>query len=502
MRTRRPCRVLALMLIAATVAVVGCSSHPMSSVETTAPPGSGTSQADSGPGQTVGPPSDSGSGSHSARGTASKTGAPTTRRTGSNVLVGSDDNFCAVITAEWGALGGRAVTLDIGSLAGAGTAGSPAAAMQATLADFTACTGVTVTVTADPTLDGHLLADALDDKTSDLVVIHGPSLLARLAQTGTLAPAPRLVQADLDKLWDSGWRTGGTVNGVLYAAPLDVAAQGLVWYSPVRFKAWGYHVPASWADLVALARTAARSGHGWCPTADPGQQVRNWLTEVMLRQANTQAYDAWAAGTLPFDDQTVAAALTTVGALLGVPAASATSTGSSATSTGSVAGPAGAAALGGGAFALALGDQQWPAGASASIGPDGDLYAFAIPPIAARSGTPLLVDADLVVAFADRPEVQALRYYLSTAYWAGEQYAATGRISANRGLEVVDVTDPVAKLVVTALQDKTAVSRFDAAEVMPAAVVKVAGAQLGRWAAGVTSANAALTAVADSWPPG
>src|SRR6185437_10252974 len=139
---------------------------------------------------------------------------------------------CAVIAAEWGSLSGRAVSMDVGGLADVGAAGSSTATMRATLAPFSKCTGVTVSVTSDPLLDQHLHADALNDKAPDVAVIGTPSLLADLAGTGTLKPAPRLVQADLDKLFDSGWRTIGTVNGQLYAAPLDVAANGLVWYSP------------------------------------------------------------------------------------------------------------------------------------------------------------------------------------------------------------------------------------------------------------------------------
>ncbi len=207
--------------------------------------------------------------------------------------------------------------------------------MRATLADFTTCTGVTVTVTADAALDQHLLAEALDSTAPDVAVIDGAALLARLAATGTLAPAPRLVQANLDKLWDSGWRSDETVNGALYASPLDVSAHGLVWYSPRRFKAWGYQVPTSWAQLVTLAGTAARSGHGWCSTGADGRQVTDWLSEVMLREAGTQAYDAWTAGAVPFTDATVGAALSTVGSLLGLPTRSVTSSGSPGTSAGS-----------------------------------------------------------------------------------------------------------------------------------------------------------------------
>jgi alpha-glucoside transport system substrate-binding protein len=416
------------------------------------------------------------------------------RRTGSNVLVGSDDNYCAVIKAEWGELAGRSVVLDIGATSSTRSAGSPVAAMQKSLSGFTACTGVAVTVRSDPTLAAHLTADALAGSAPDLAVLDGPALLAPLAATGTLAPAPRLVQADLDKLWDPGWRSAGTVDGVLYASPLDVTAAGLVWYSPRRFAEWGYRVPTTWSELTALSAGATAGGRGWCSAADRGTALGDWLAEVVLRQSGTGVYDAWVAGTVRFTDAAVTRALATIGSLLGLPPEAA----------GARAGSAGPADVIAGRCAMVLADQEWSSSAAAGtrIGPTGDLYAFPLPPIAARTGTPLRVEGDLLVAFAGRPEVQALRYYLSTAYWAGVQYADSGRISANRGLEASTVTDPIARLTVSLLQQKTAVSRYDALTQMPPAVNAAARTELGGWANGATTGPKALAAIAAAWPAG
>ena len=135
-----------------------------------------------------------------------------------------------------------------------------------------------------------------------------------------------------------------------------------------------------------------------------------------------------------------------------------------------------------------------------SVGPGQDLYAFPLPPIGPAMGTPVRVNAHVVVALADRPEVQALRYYLSTALWAARQYTSTGRISANRGLDIADITDPITRLEVAVLQQKTAVSRFDAFAVMPAAESATAGTELADWIAGRTSAAAALRAIQAARP--
>jgi alpha-glucoside transport system substrate-binding protein len=383
------------------------------------------------------------------------------------------------------------VSFDIGDLAGAGSFSSPASAMEASLSDFVGCTGVDVKVSADPALDADLVNDAVNGTPPDVAVIDGPTLLPALATTGTLAPAPPLVEADLDKLWDVGWRSTGSVNGVVYATPLDASVRSLVWYSPKWFGRWSLTAPTTWGQLVTLSAKATAAGHGWCLGSNPGGTVRSLLAEVVLRQAGTPVYDGWSTGSIESTDPLITAALTTVGSLV-APRRTRTSAATASDIT----------AVESGSCALALDDGAGigavPKGGS--VGPGQDLYAFPLPPIGPAMGTPVRVNAHVVVALADRPEVQALRYYLSTALWAARQYTSTGRISANRGLDIADITDPITRLEVAVLQQKTAVSRFDAFAVMPAAESATAGTELADWIAGRTSAAAALRAIQAARP--
>ena len=108
---------------------------------------------------------------------------------------------------------------------------------------------------------------------------------------------------------------------------------------------------------------------------------------------------------------------------------------------------------------------------------------------------------EFVTAFADRPEVQAFQYYLSTALLG--QRAVQGRltrISANKGLDIANVKDPINKLSVSILQDPDAISRFDASDLMPAAVGSGAmWSQLTAWLTGQDDA-ATLEAIQAAWP--
>ena len=141
---------------------------------------------------------------------------------------------------------------------------------------------------------------------------------------------------------------------------------------------------------------------------------------------------------------------------------------------------------------------QWPEGTK--VTEDGDVFAFYEPSMGDQFGKPVEVGGEFVTAFADRPEVQAFQYYLSTAFWANEQSKAGSRISANKGLDINNVKDPINKLSVSILQDPKAVSRFDASDLMPAAVGSGAEwSQLVAWITGQDD-DTTLQAIQAAWP--
>ncbi|MCW2137707.1 hypothetical protein BXY51_002250 [Actinoplanes cyaneus] len=76
-----------------------------------------------------------------------------------------------------------------------------------------------------------------------------------------------------------------------------------------------------------------------------------------------------------------------------------------------------------------------------------------------------------MLAFADRPEVKAFQYFLSTDTWANlKAKASSGWVSANKGLKVENLTNPIDALSAKILQDPNAQFRFDGSDQMPAAV--------------------------------
>jgi alpha-glucoside transport system substrate-binding protein len=116
---------------------------------------------------------------------------------------------------------------------------------------------------------------------------------------------------------------------------------------------------------------------------------------------------------------------------------------------------------------------NWPEGTDVS--PEGDIFAFYLPPINPEHGSPVLGGGEFVAAFDERPEVQALQNYMSSDTGQTERTEQGGAwVSANTTVPLDLFDDPVDRLSAEILQDDEAVFRFDASDLMPAEVGTVA----------------------------
>jgi alpha-glucoside transport system substrate-binding protein len=106
------------------------------------------------------------------------------------------------------------------------------------------------------------------------------------------------------------------------------------------------------------------------------------------------------------------------------------------------------------------------------VAEDGDVFAFYFPS-KDQSTKPVLGAGEFILAFSNKPEVQAFQTFLSSDTWANDKAKATpngGWISANKGLDANLLKSPIDKLSVSILRDPKAVFRFDGSDQMPAAV--------------------------------
>ncbi|MEV6347874.1 ABC transporter substrate-binding protein [Actinoplanes sp. NPDC051851] len=341
---------------------------------------------------------------------------------------------------------------------------------------FEKCTGVTVKYEGDKSFETQVLVRAKAGNPPDLAYVPQPGLLQQLVSTGKAVEAPAEVSANVDKFWGADWKAYGTVDGKFYAAPLGANVKSLVWYSPQEFKDNGYTVPTTLAELQALSdKIAATGAKPWCAGIGSGDAtgwpVTDWVEDFVLRTAGTETYDKWVKHEIPFNDPAIVTAFDAAGAYLKNDKYMNGGLGdvkSIATTT-----------FQDGGLPILDGQCSLHRQASfyaanfpkdAKVAEDGDVFAFYLPGTDANT-KPVLGGGEFVLAFSDRPEVKAFQYYLSTDTWANiKAKLSSGWVSANKGLDVNNLTNPIDKLSAQILQDPNATFRFDGSDMMPAAV--------------------------------
>ncbi|GID91769.1 ABC transporter substrate-binding protein [Amorphoplanes digitatis] len=341
---------------------------------------------------------------------------------------------------------------------------------------FEQCTGVTIKYEGDKSFETQILVRAKAGNPPDIAIVPQPGLLQQLVATGKAVEAPATVSANVDKWWGKDWKAYATVDGKFYGAPSGANVKSLVWYSPSEFKESGYAIPNTLDELKALSdKMVADKKKPWCAGIASGEAtgwpITDWQEDFMLRLYGPETYDKWVKHEIPFNGPESTAALDAVGAYLKNPAYVNGGLGDVKSIATTAFQDAGLPILEGtcsmhrqASFYAANFDK------GTKVAEDGDVFAFYLP---GKDGTskPVLGGGEFNLAFADRPEVKAFQTYLSTDTWANiKAKASQGWVSANKGLDPNNLSNPVDKLAAVILLDPKATFRFDGSDMMPAAV--------------------------------
>jgi alpha-glucoside transport system substrate-binding protein len=420
------------------------------------------------------------------------------------------DPACAPFAPYQGAPG-TTVTFLIGELT------QPAIPLETSWADFTRCTGIRVVNQVDRSTPDDFLARLDSGNAPDLTVFAQPGGIADLVRRQErvggprLVPLPAAVADNVDRYWNPAWRSYGTVDGTLYAAPWDAAAKSLVWYSPKRFAAAGYTVPHSWQELIALSdRIVADGGSGkpWCGGLESGSATgwpaTDWLEEIILGQFGGETYDRWVAHEIPFDSPEIRSAMKVLDEWMHNPAYVNGGFGDVASMARTSFPDAGRHILDGGCFMYPFPSfygAQWSTFKSdVTIGPDGDVFAFPLPAVNPEMPNPLVGSGDFVVAFSDRPEVQLAQAYFSSADWATRRAVVEDWQTANTGVPLDAFHDPISRLSAELLTAPNTTFRFDGSDLMPTVVQDEEWKQLTAWFAEGKPTRDVLRAIDAAWP--
>jgi alpha-glucoside transport system substrate-binding protein len=325
---------------------------------------------------------------------------------------------------------------------------------------------------------------------------------------GFIVPAPAEVATLVEQNWPPGWADYATIDGTFYGAPMSANMKSLVWYSPSYFSDNGYEVPQTWDDMLALSDEIAGTGiKPWCvgigSDAATGWPATDWVEDAFLRlnADNPDLYQQWIDHEIPFNDPAVAEAFDLVGGILKNDDYVNGGLGDISTIATTAFEDAG----------LPILDDQcamhrqasfyaanW--GDGVTVAEDGDVFAFYLPVVDPAGPAPVLGGGEFVVAFEERPEVQAVQTYLATPEYHTSRAEAGPWATANTGVPLDTFADPVFRLVAETFQNPEASFAFDASDLMPGEIGgDLLFSEITEWVTGQDT-QATVDSVENAWP--
>lgn len=307
----------------------------------------------------------------------------------------------------------------------------------------------------------------------DLAILPNPGQMYELAKEGNLIDISKFMDTDkLNTNYAKAWLDLASYDGTLYGIFYKVANKSLIWYNPTAFTAGGYDIPTTWVELIALSDKIVSDGKtpwaiGFESGAASGWPATDWIEDIMLRTAGPDVYDKWVSHEIPWTDPTVKTAWETFGEIVGKEDYQyGGTTGTLTTNFGDA--PASLFTDPPGAY------MHRQASFITGFFPEGvevvtDYDFFPFPQIDSAYGTPVLGGADLIVMLNDTPEARELMKYLATPQPQEIWAAAGGFISPHKGVSLDAYPDELTKKMADMVV-KAEVFRFDASDLMPAAV--------------------------------
>lgn len=234
----------------------------------------------------------------------------------------------------------------------------------------------------------------------------------------------------------------GTVDGMWLGLPVKADVKTIIWYSPANFKASGYEVPKTWADLDTLVEKMVADGKvPWSMGLESGDATgwtgSDFMQDILLVQQGPQYVQDIITGKVAYNDAGVKQAYETYGKWAKDPKyAVGGAQGTLSTSFGDAifkpfSDPPEAMMVKQSGFAGGNIAKQFP---DLKQGTDYDF--FVVPGAQGLQG-----GADWMMAFSDKPAVKALVAYLSSPEGGVNWAKATFGLSPNKGA-AGNYTDP------------------------------------------------------------
>lgn len=326
-------------------------------------------------------------------------------------------------------------------------------------------------------MDAILTTRSQANNLPDMAIIPNPSRMKALIRTRNIKPINYIDKDVLSKNYSKTWINLSSYAGELYGIFIKVANKSIIWYNPKEFKKNGLQIPSTWDDLISLTEKIAKTGETpWAIGADIGWPLSDWIENIFIRLNGPELYEKWTYHRIPWTHDAVKNSFIKWGEIVKKQnylygridgtlsmkfqnAAFAIFTK-----------PPKAYLYYEGDFIGNIVRAEIP---DIKSGENIDFFPF--PKINFKYGMPIVVGADVVVAFNDKPEVKKLIKFLITKE-ANEIAAKNGFVTPNKNVNLEIYQDILSRKSAKMLQESE-IFVFDASDLMPPAV----GNQGGFW---------------------
>jgi len=300
----------------------------------------------------------------------------------------------------------------------------------------------------------------------DLATIAQPGLIADFQKRGALKPI-EFARDDLTANYSPDLVKLGEIDGKLYSFVFKAANKSTVWFNKQAYTDAGVTPAADWDQFLENAKTLKASGvPAYSIAGADGWTLTDLFENVYLRQAGPEKYDQLATHDIPFTDQSVKDALSTMAEVLG--------------DTSNIVGGTEGALQDDFPASVANVFQSPPKGAQVIEGdfvpgvvsektkldPGTGYDVFPFPAIDG-SGSTVVGGGDSIVMFRDSPATQALVKYLASADAARIWASRGGFSSPNKNLDPSAYADDLTRRTASAIAEAETF-RFDMSDLFPA----------------------------------
>jgi alpha-glucoside transport system substrate-binding protein len=391
------------------------------------------------------------------------------------------------------------------------SAGDSAAFQDELNIAFPASSGIKVKFTSLASFDTDITTKIKAGQAPDIAMWPQPGGL--LKQKAKLVPLDKVLGkefAAIKKTLVPGFELlGKASDGKTYGLPVSANLKSIVFYNPAVFKANGWTVPTTQAQLESLQDKIKASGkaYPWCAGTESGGatgwSLTDWMEELVLKTAGVDVYNKWWKGQVKWTDPKIVAA----GKLLEKTLLTEGNTQGG--------GPGVTSRFFGLASTQGLFKDAKSAGACAMLKQGSFITGFFPDDIQAElkaknyahvgvfaypGKANLLGGGDTAAVFHNNPAVAKVAAYIMSDKMGTKGYAskASGFLSPHKTFNPAYFGDPLAKKF-TAMFSKATGFGFDGSDQAPPEVNKAEWSELTNWFAGKITMDQAFKLIASKY---